>query len=737
MANCSFISATEARNIARNISLIWSEICEVQTQILASIDANLYSVIVNNGTPFTATGAILSAIVTAGGTGYDPVVATATIDANGTLGNGAVLTPIVTGTTITGFIITSGGGGTLQSATMAANGSGYSLNDTLTLVGGTGTAATATVSSVGVVDAQTEADYDGAGSNGTFVGGDGVGGTAHVALDILTMSDGSTITVDSVDGNGDIVTFTVLTPSTAGLTTENATITQTASTGTGTAFAMTLGDANQSVFSVSVATLGAYTVAPTNPVSTTVAPAGGSGATLTAVISTGYVPVDVTATVGAPSDIKDTQDETNYDGVAGDGTFNGGADYAVTDTITLSESSVMTVDAVTSVGVITIVAQDETNYDGVASNGTFVGGDGVGGTAYLGADTITMNDGSVITVDTVDGNGDILTFDITTSSTARFVTAATLTQIATSGSGSAFTLTTGTNNETTVGVVTQFTVASPGATPYFHPAILSQSTTTGIGTGFSLTPAGNNINALVGGTGALLTPIEANGAITNVIINVPGTGYLIGAPIIFTHPNGVNAAAQVSAVGGAGEITAITITNAGTGYEQAVATIAVLPPDPAQTPALAFAGIVVTTNGSVTGISIQEGGSGYAELLPTVTVADSTGSGAILTTTIAGGAVTAINVTNGGFDFSATPTLTIVTAVGSSGAGATATATVDINTFGTTASTFNDVLIGQTTDAVISDQIAFVLDYFTSLGYNIRAQTNSVTANTMQWSISW
>ncbi len=168
-----------------------------------------------------------------------------------------------------------------------------------------------------------------------------------------------------------------------------------------------------------------------------------------------------------------------------------------------------------------------------------------------------------------------------------------------------------------------------------------------------------------------------------------------------------------------------------------MATITVLPPDPAQTPALAFVGIVITTNGIVTGISIQVGGSGYAELLPTVSVTDPSGAGAILTTVVVGGAVTAINVVNGGFDFSATPTLTIDAAEGSSGTGATATATVDINTFGTIASAFNDVLTGQTTNAVILDQITFVLDYFISLGYNIRGQTNPTTANTLQWQIIW
>lgn len=565
MADNIFITATEARNIARNNTLIWTEISEVQTQILAAIDANTFSIIVNDGTPMTSTQSILSVAVTAGGTGYNSLVATAVINDGGTGGTGALVTPVVTGTIITGF------------------------------------------------------------------------------------------TVD----------------------------------------------------------------------------AGGSG----------YVPVDVTATISAPSDIKDAQDETNYDGVGGDGTFNGGADFAVNDTITLSESSVITVDAVTSVGVITIAAQNETNFDGAGNNGTFVGGDGVGSTAYVVNDTIRLNDGSLITVDAIAGNGNVTQFTITSSSTARFTSPGTLTQIGSSGSGSGFTLTTGTNNETTVGVVTQFTVTSPGATPFFFPAILFQSTTTGIGTGLTLTPAANNINALSGGTGALLTPIEAAGNITNVIINVPGTGYLVGAPIIFTHPNGVNAAAQVSAVGSGGEITAITITNNGSGYQQAVATVTVTAPG-GLTPALEFAGTVTTTGGVVTGISIQEGGSGYAPLGPPAVITDPTGANAVLAVTEVAGVITAIDVTSGGsgytapivvIDGDAEPLLPSITG----GTGATATATAGSNTFGTTPSDFNDVLTNQTTDAVILDQITFVSDYFTSLGYNIRAQTNSATTNTMQWQIIW
>ena len=41
------------------------------------------------------------------------------------------------------------------------------------------------------------------------------------------------------------------------------------------------------------------------------------------------------------------------------------------------------------------------------------------------------------------------------------------------------------------------------------------------------------------------------------------------------------------------------------------------------------------------------------------------------------------------------------------------------------------------TDAVIADQIQYVLDYFTALGYNIRAQVNPSTGNTLQWQIIW
>ena len=178
MATCSFLNATQARNSARNDTLLWTEICEVQEAILAAIDGNLYSTIVSNGTPFTTTDELTTATLDSGGTGYSITTATATIDANGTGGTGALVTPVVTGGVITGFTVGNGGDLALQSAVVAAPGAGYSFADLLTLdiTGGTlaggGSDATVTVSALSTIAAQDETDY------AVFVGGDGAGGTA-------------------------------------------------------------------------------------------------------------------------------------------------------------------------------------------------------------------------------------------------------------------------------------------------------------------------------------------------------------------------------------------------------------------------------------------------------------------------------------------------------------------------------------------------------------------------------
>ena len=94
---------------------------------------------------------------------------------------------------------------------------------------------------------------------------------------------------------------------------------------------------------------------------------------------------------------------------------------------------------------VLIQGQDETFYDGSpVTEGTFAAG-----TGHVALDTITLSDGSVITVDAVGGGGEVTQFTVTTANDATtFSTGDTLTQASTSGVGVGFTLTPGTDNKT-------------------------------------------------------------------------------------------------------------------------------------------------------------------------------------------------------------------------------------------------------------------------------------------------
>ncbi len=83
-----------------------------------------------------------------------------------------------------------------------------------------------------------------------------------------------------------------------------------------------------------------------------------------------------------------------------------------------------------------IDAQDETSYDNSpTTEGTFVGG-----TSFDVSDTITMSDGSVITVDAVSGNV-VTEFTVSSTTATRSVTGVANTQVSTNDTGVDFTLT--------------------------------------------------------------------------------------------------------------------------------------------------------------------------------------------------------------------------------------------------------------------------------------------------------
>lgn len=154
-----------------------------------------------------------------------------------------------------------------------------------------------------------------------------------------------------------------------------------------------------------------------------------------------------------------------------------------------------------------------------------------------------------------------------------------------------------------------------------------------------------------------------------------------------------------------------------------------------------FEGILQVSNGAVTGVNITNGGLLYDDVPPTAQIVDSAGTGAQLevVNNESTGVITAINVVNGGFGYTEDATVEIFSASGGSvtGAGATAIANVNISEPGFSSSEYYGVISGQTTNRAILDQLEFVQEYFTKLDYKIRPQVNPLTGNTLQWSVSW
>lgn len=141
-------------------------------------------------------------------------------------------------------------------------GSGYSVNDVLQpVVAAGGTPAAIDVDSVSPVDGDETIHIF------------STGGTNHAINDVITISDGSTVTVDAVTSG--VVTEFTLNSSTAtiGLTSDSVVLSQTSSTGSGTGFALTTLVTAQKLFSVSIQDAGSYDA----DVAGTVGHTGGTG----------------------------------------------------------------------------------------------------------------------------------------------------------------------------------------------------------------------------------------------------------------------------------------------------------------------------------------------------------------------------------------------------------------------------------------------------------------------------
>ena len=83
---------------------------------------------------------------------------------------------------------------------------------------------------------QTQVNYDGVGTNGSFTTG-----SPYVIGDTITLTNSAVVTVTGVDVTGNVTNFTITTP---GIATLATTATQLSTSGTGTGFSLTPGDSN-------------------------------------------------------------------------------------------------------------------------------------------------------------------------------------------------------------------------------------------------------------------------------------------------------------------------------------------------------------------------------------------------------------------------------------------------------------------------------------------------------------
>lgn len=160
------------------------------------------------------------------------------------------------------------------------------------------------------------------------------------------------------------------------------------------------------------------------------------------------------------------------------------------------------------------------------------------------------------------------------------------------------------------------------------------------------------------GSGATFTPTIANGKLTEIAVNNPGSGYLIDELVtVVITGGGSNDQARLTATvtTASGGVASVTVTAGGSAYANPLVTFA------GGGGAGAKAFVSGAANGVVTDVTVTDPGSGYTSA-PTVTIADSgggAGAGATALAEIRRGQITAITVNSGGTGYAGVPDILI------------------------------------------------------------------------------
>lgn len=318
-----------------------------------------------------------------------------------------------------------------------------------------------------------------------------------------------------------------------------------------------------------------------------------------------------------------------------------------------------------------------------------------------GVDRITNIDAS-ITVTSVGGGGDITAVNIVDGGQGYHV-------------GDELNITDGTGADISVGAI--------GSLGEITALVITSG-----GSGYLVTST-VTVDRIVPVDAVLSPVVSTTGEISFISIASGGSAYHVGDEIFIAHPVGSGAFIQVSSVSATGAILGATIITAGTDYQTEVAKVVVTHPT-----GIAFNATTTVVAGSITGVTIIDGGIGYNPLLPSITITDSTGSGATFAANVVAGSVDSIEVLTKGSNYTQAATVNITPAPTSSGSGATAIAAIETSNV---SSIYYEVYNNTRTSREITDQIDYILSYFSNIGYNIRLQTNPATTNTLQWFIQW
>jgi hypothetical protein len=215
------------------------------------------------------------------------------------------------------------------------------------------------------------------------------------------------------------------------------------------------------------------------------------------------------------------------------------------------------------------------------------------------------------------------------------------------------------------------TLNSNGTFTYVPAANGIQLSLTGGGSGYSA-PAVVNISAPPsGGTQATATATVGASGVTGITVGSGGSGYTSPTVAIDPPPaGGTQAVATATLASG----ISLSLGSAGAGYISP--SVAISAPDVATGTQATATATADPSTGAITAITVTDPGSGYINL-PTVSITDSgtpAGTGATATVAFAPGTgvINAITVTTPGAGYTTVPNVTITDSTGGSGASATA-----------------------------------------------------------------